>query len=318
MRVLALVPGGIGDQLLFFPTLESLKTKFPEALIDVVVEPRSIGAYRLTTLVKRVWPFNFKDRNSLADWGNLLGNIREQEYSAVLSLGKSWTVGFFLWLTGIPQRISYQGEGNIWLTQAVTLKPDQYAADMYHDLLQGLEIDHNCPPIKVQVPREDLDWANGEQVRLGVKESGYILLHGGSSELAMQKGIDKIYPPDRWVQVLEAVQQAIPNLPIVVLQGPEDKEFLAKLQNQITIKITTPPDLGKTAAMIAAANLLLCSDSAPMHLGVAVGTALVGLFGPTDPHKLLPSEPKYRFVKSPTDRIGDIEPQLIIDRVLGK
>jgi len=31
MQVLALVPGGISDQLLFFPTLEHLKQAFPKA-----------------------------------------------------------------------------------------------------------------------------------------------------------------------------------------------------------------------------------------------------------------------------------------------
>ena len=41
MRILALVPGGIGDQILFFPTLENLKTQYPNSTIDVMVEPRA-------------------------------------------------------------------------------------------------------------------------------------------------------------------------------------------------------------------------------------------------------------------------------------
>lgn len=316
MRVLALVPGGIGDQLLFFPTLASLKGKYPQATIDVVVEPRSVGAYRLTTLVDKVWEFDFKDRNSLADWGNLLGNVREQEYAAVMSLGKSWAVGFFLWLTGIPKRIAFADGSNFWLTDPIPLKTEQYAAEMYHDLLQGFGIKAPCPPIKIQVPQSDLEWAEAEQQRLGIKESGYILLHGGSSELAVKKGIAKIYPPQQWAAVLQQVRERV-NLPIVVLQGPEDGEFVSKLQNLVEVKVTSPSDLGKTAGMVAAANLLLCTDSAPMHLGVAVGTALVALFGPTDPKKLLPPLAKYKFVQSGTGNIADIDPQTIVECVLG-
>ena len=41
MRILALVPGGIGDQILFFPTLDDLKQSYRESQIDVIVEPRS-------------------------------------------------------------------------------------------------------------------------------------------------------------------------------------------------------------------------------------------------------------------------------------
>ena len=77
MRILALVPGGIGDQLLFFPTLESLKNQYPQAAIDVIVEPRAKSAYRVCPYVHEVLLFDFKDRNGLADYLNLLGIIRD-------------------------------------------------------------------------------------------------------------------------------------------------------------------------------------------------------------------------------------------------
>ncbi|HAX79528.1 MAG TPA: glycosyltransferase, partial [Cyanobacteria bacterium UBA11372] len=80
MRVVALVPGGIGDQILFFPTLDDLKRSYPDADIDVVVEPRSAGAYRVCKSVNDVLLYDFKDRNSPADWGNLLGRLRDREY----------------------------------------------------------------------------------------------------------------------------------------------------------------------------------------------------------------------------------------------
>ncbi|MDJ0550859.1 MAG: lipopolysaccharide heptosyltransferase family protein, partial [Microcystis sp. M49637_WE12] len=39
MRILTLVPGGISNQLLFFPTLETLQQTYPQSSIDVLVEP---------------------------------------------------------------------------------------------------------------------------------------------------------------------------------------------------------------------------------------------------------------------------------------
>ena len=108
MRILALVPGGIGDQILFFPTLEDLKRQYPEAVIDVMVEPRAKSAYRVCQYVHEVLTFDFKDRNGLADYLNLLGIIRDREYEVALSLGQRWTVGLLLWLNGIPIRVSYK------------------------------------------------------------------------------------------------------------------------------------------------------------------------------------------------------------------
>jgi ADP-heptose:LPS heptosyltransferase len=318
MRVLALVPGGIGDQLLMFPTLDSLKQRYPQGTIDVVVEPRSQGAYKITQSVHKTWNFDFKGANSLADWGNLIGTIREQEYEAVISLGQRWSVGFLLWLTGIPNRISYAGQGDLFLTQAIPLNRNQYAAKMYHDLLNGLDIDLECPSIKVNIPKKDLDWAESTQASLNIKDSGYILIHGGSSALAKQKGIDKIYPAASWAKIIEALQLKLPNLPVVLIQGPEDGDFIKALQAHCdrTLLVTTPDDIGKLAGMIGAANLMLCTDSAPMHIGVGVGTNLVALFGPTEPEKLLPDEKRFMWVKSRTGQpISAIAPEEVIAKL---
>jgi len=319
MRILALVPGGIGDQILFFPTLDDLKQSYPDAQIDVIVEPRAKSAYRVCKSVKEVLTYNFKDRNAMADWGNLLGVIRDREYEAVISLGQRWSVGLLLWLTGIPQRVGYSGNNNgLFLTNPVPLKKEQYAAPMYHDLLQGFKIKNPCPALAINVPKMDIQWAEAEQQRLGIKESGYILIHGGSSQLALSKGIDKIYPIDSWKQIIEDCQQRQPNLPVVVVKGPEDADFVTELIKLCPkVKVTSPDDVGKLAATIAAANLMMCTDSAPMHLAVAVQTYTIALFGPTEPAKLLPKSDRFLGIKSPTGKMADISPQDVLKKVWG-
>lgn len=317
MRIVALVPGGIGDQILFFPTLDDLKRSYPNAQIDVVVEPRAKDAYRVSKSVHNTIAFDFKERNSLADLGNLLGVIREQEYDVALSLGQRWTVGLLLWLTGIPNRIGYAGSaGKFFLTSAVPLKQNQYAAQMYHDLLQGLDIHTATPELALSVPAKDLEWADGERKRLGIQNSGYVLIHGGSSQLAKTKGIDKIYPVASWKGIIQDFDRRQPDLPIVLVQGPEDADFVAALkETSPKLKVTTPADIGKLAAMIAGASLMLCTDSAPMHLAVAVKTYTLALFGPTDPKKLLPESNRFIGIKSLTGKMADISPQMVLEKV---
>lgn len=317
MRILALVPGGIGDQILFFPTLDDLKRNYPEAEIDVVVEPRAKGAYRVSGSVEEVLTFDFKDRNGPADFGNLLGIVRDREYDAALTLGRRWSVALLLWMTGIPTRIGYSANATNWfLTQTVPLKTEQYAAAMYHDLLQGFGINTPCPDLAVSVPKPDIQWAETQQQRLGTTETGYILIHGGSSQLAVSKGINKIYPVEKWQQIIEDIQRKQPDLPIVMLKGPEDEQFIAQMmQFRPDLKVTSPGDIGKLAAMIAGANLMLCTDSAPMHLSVAVGTPTIALFGPTDAQKLLPESEKYIGIQSPTSAIADIKPETVLEQI---
>ena len=41
--------------------------------------------------------------------------------------------------------------------------------------------------------------------------------------------------------------------------------------------------LGQIAALLSKTDLLLSVDTGPLHIGQAVGTCTLGLFGPTDP-----------------------------------
>jgi ADP-heptose:LPS heptosyltransferase len=317
MRILALVPGGIGDQLLFFPTLDDLRANYPKAEIDVIVEPRAKGAYRVCKSVDEVLTFDFKDRNGLADFGNLLGIIRDREYDAALSLAQGWSIGLLLWMSGIPTRIGYDASaGRLFFTNPAPLKTEQYPAHMYHDLLQGFGINTPCPDLTLSVPKQDIEWAEREQQRLGIAESGYILIHGGSSRRAQEKGIDQVYPVEKWRQIIEDIQQKQPNLPIVMIKGSEDAELVAAmLQSCPDLKITSPADIGKLAAMIAGANLMICTDSAPMHLAVAVGTYAIALLGSTEAKKLPPLQERCVGIQSPTPLIADIKPEDVLKQV---
>jgi len=316
MKILALVPGGIGDQLLFFPTLDDLRLNYPEAEIHVIVEPRSLGAYRICQSVSEVIKFDFKSRNGLADFGNLLGLMRDSEYDVVLSLGRRWAIGLLLWMSGVPKRIGYDANaGRGFFTDLVPLNQAQYAAAMYHDLLKGLDINSPCPPVVANIPKPDMDWARAKQQELGLAQ-GYIAIHGGSSRLAQAQGINKLYPVQQWQEIIHDIHQKQPNLPIVLLAGPDDQDWVSQmLQSSADIKVVAPSNIGQLAAVIAGAKLMLCTDSAPMHVSIAVGTYTIALFGPTPAHKLMPQSDRCVGIQSITGAIADISPAEVLERI---
>ncbi|CEJ43261.1 glycosyltransferase family 9 protein [Umezakia ovalisporum] len=317
MRVVALVPGGIGDQIFLFPTLDDWKRYYPNAQLDVVVEPRSKAAYRVSKSVNDVLTFDYRDRNSLADWMNFVGMIRDREYDVVISVGQTWLMGLLLWLTGIPIRIGYQGPGAVFLTNSVPYQPNQYVAAVYHELLQAFGIKTPCPELAVNIPKSDIEWSQNEQNRLGVNETGYILVNTGSSEIS-QPGSDQLYPVNNWQQIIQECQNKQPDLPVVVIQGSENQQFGRSLLERIpTIKVTFPNNVGKLAAMIGGASLMLSPDDPLLHLSVAVQTYTIALFGPTSPAQLLPRSDKFLAIKSPTGVIADISPDLVLEKIWG-
>lgn len=261
MRILALVPGGISQQILFFPTLKTLKANYPKALIDVVVEPAAKSAYRVCADVHEVLLFDFRDRNGLADYLNLLGIIRDREYEMAISLTPDWSIAMLLWLNGIPVRIGYKTNTSWFLTHGVELQPGGEGASEYHQLLRGLGIEKPCPPLEISIPPEEQDWARVQQQKLGLVEKGYILAYETSAA------------------TLSELQAKYPDLTPLLLQGLENggEQWLVKMREKFpSLKVIPTLEVGKMVALMAGARSIATQDSTLVSLATAAGTEIFG------------------------------------------
>lgn len=313
MRVLALVPGDIGNQILFFPTLETLKQQYPQASIDVLVEPRSKKAYRVCKNVDDVLVFDFQDRNSFADYLNLLGTVRDREYDALISLKTTWRIKLLFWLNGIPTRVGYQDDSPIYLSAVVTRKPEQYQAQMYHDLVTGLNIHTPCPPVKINVPTEDIRWAESEQQRRGM-DSGYVVLWDEPSATAASS-----YPIASWQKIIQDMEQRQTGLSMVILQTDSNQDWVTTMvAANGNLKAIAPTDVGKTAAIIAGANLILCTSGMAMQLAIATDTYTFALTSNQDSYTVPTTKENCTLISSGSSDLQDISPEKVIAQLWQK
>ncbi len=317
MRILAFIPGGIADQLLFFPTLLALAQAYPGGKLDVVVEPQAIGAYQVSQVVSEKIAFDFSARNSLADWGNLLGIIRDREYEMVIAPRPTWSLSFLLWLSGVPTRLTYadQPGANFFTATAASLPRDQtYAATGYHHLLRGLNQTGDCPELQVNLPKAALDWADGERQRLGLSHDGYVVMYS----------IDAGYPANSWEIILQDFQQKQPNLPVIWLGDRQNPGLTAALKERLpTLKVSQPSGLGQMIALLAGANLVVSGEGTVLQAAIAAQTFTLGLFGASNPVTQLPPIAGHRStrapqavgIKSPTGKLADIAPATVLEQI---
>jgi ADP-heptose:LPS heptosyltransferase len=323
MRILALVPGGISDQLLFFPALEDIKKAYPNAEIAVVVEPKAAAAYRVSKIVSTVLPFAFSGANSPSDWANLLGLIRDREYEVALSSHIKWGTGLLLWLSGVPTRITYSTTGTPWFYTATV--PDksqqhiQYQAERYHDLLSAINIKGPTPLPAINVPEGDIAWANGLRDRLNL-QNGYILLYPGPTTARGDGSAN--YPTASWQALIKDFREKQPQFTLVLLQTNDSAEQVNQLkQEDSSLVVATANNLGQAAAMIAGADLVLSPDSHIMQLAVALKVFTLALFGKNKPEEMLPpaqgNETRFLGVPSSTGKVADIPPETVLQKVWG-
>ncbi|MEO1386830.1 MAG: glycosyltransferase family 9 protein [Cyanobacteria bacterium J06634_6] len=323
MRILALLPGGISDQLLFFPALDDIKQAYPNAEIGVVVEPEATVAYRVSKIVDTVIPFAFSAANSPSDWANLLGLVRDREYEVAITTDLSWKMGLLLWLSGVPTRVTYGTTSAPYFYTATV--PDQsvsqsrYQAQRYHDLLKAIDITGPTPEIAVNVPEGDIAWATALRDRLDLK-SGYVLMYPGQD--TGRVGLSGQYPLSGWQALIADFRAKQPKMPIVLLRTDSSAAQVNALKSADTgLVIASAENLGQTAAIVAGADLVLTPDSYVMQLSTALKVFTLALFGKNTPDEMLPpvtgDETRFLGIASGTGQVADIQPETVLQKVWG-
>lgn len=83
---------------------------------------------------------------------------------------------------------------------------------------------------------------------------------------------DKIWPPERYGEVVRRLGVAA-----MAVWGPNERE----LAERTGLELAPPTDLRQLAAVLRDAALVVGGDTGPLHLAAALGTRVVGLYGPT-------------------------------------
>ena len=278
-NILAINFGGIGDEIFFLPTLISLKKQFPKSRITLALEPRSKGIKDLTNIIDDLILVDVKGRGKYFEMLKLLAKARSGHFDLVISSGGNKLISVLLFLTGIKVRCGYHtgALSKLLLTNDVPLNKKQYACAMYHDLVKNLtSIETVLPEISVE-KRE--------------KISNSVLIHPGVSKLSVQKGCIKTITPEVWAKTIDILVSK--GKKVMLAGGPDDKECIEEiLQNVRTQNFEnlygTTKNLKDLAGLISSAEKFLCSDSAPLHVAVALGVRTYAIFGPTDAENLIP------------------------------
>ncbi len=288
-KILFINFGGLGDEILFLPTIISIKKEFPNAEITLALEPRSKGIVSLTNIIDKTLYADIKGKDKYFELFKLLIKIWTQKFDMVISSGSNKFISIFLFLTFIKKRYGYNSGklSEILLTKAVPLNKKQYAAKMYHDLVRTIT-NYNTDLPEIDIERREV-------------EANTVLIHPGVSLLSVRKNMIKTIPAERWAEVVNKLADA--GKKIILAGGPDDKETIETIQKLVpqekyTNMFGKTKNLKELAELISGAEKFLCSDSAPLHVAVALGVKTYVIFGSTDEKKLIPDNGKVIPIKA--------------------
>ena len=132
--------GGIGDEILFMPVIQSLRKNYPKAKITLCLEGRSSSFVKLTNLLDSYFCIDIKTKNKYLEMLKLYFKALIGKYDLVISAGGNTLIAPLLFFTGIKTRVGYNTSSlaKKLLTHSVALDKNKYAAMMYFDLVKPI------------------------------------------------------------------------------------------------------------------------------------------------------------------------------------
>jgi ADP-heptose:LPS heptosyltransferase len=90
---------------------------------------------------------------------------------------------------------------------------------------------------------------------------------------------------DGWVYLARYILDEYKHIPVLI-GGPEDFELAQRINMEAgsrCINLCGQLQLDETAAILKCCDVVVSGDTGPAHIAVAVGTPVIGLYGPTYP-----------------------------------
>ncbi|MCL4234855.1 MAG: lipopolysaccharide heptosyltransferase II [Deltaproteobacteria bacterium] len=279
-RILVFQTAYLGDVVLTTPLVAALRRAYPDAAIDMVVQPAWTEVVRHHEALNDVLAYDKRGAHrgprGLLTFARVL---RERNYDVALCPHPSLRSALTLFAARIPVRVGFSDSAGAFLfTHRVRRDKSAHEVRRVMSLVaalgQGLE---PIPPARVALdPGIDGDALLS---RLGlVPGRPFAAVHPGS-----------VWATKRWTaQGFGAVGRDLAHEfeRIVVLGGPGEESVAREVAEGIggaAIDLSGRVKLNELCALLARAALLVTNDSGPMHIAASHGVPVVAIFGSTVP-----------------------------------
>lgn len=289
-RLLAVLPGWVGDTVLATPALAAIRTRWPGAYVTILGKPHLLdlladGGFADDAIS---WFHRAKKPGSI-NMADLAGHLRSQAFDTAVLFPNSFRSALLCFWARIPRRIGYARDGrSLLLTDRLRPVKERgrfvpiSMVDTYNKLAQRVGCDVIDRQLRLGTnPRDEA------MVELLLEQRGVagrrplVVMHSGASF-----GSAKCWLPERFAETADRLIEEH-GATVALSCGPNEVESVPHIANMMKrepLALTDPLlTIGQLKALIRRSDLLVTNDTGPRHFPVAFGLPVVTIFGSTDP-----------------------------------
>lgn len=275
-KILVIKLRAVGDVLLSTIVTKNLRLAFPAAQIDYLTEPPSFEILNGNPFLANI---HLHDREKLTGV-RLIRFIRRQSYDLVIDLFCNPRTALVTRLSGARYRVGYEFRNRSYgyNIRAVPRGDRVHNTQFNLDALEAAGIAIQDRSIYFGFSNEDARYVDTFLSTLRANQRLLIGVNTGGGWYTKRWGLDRFAQlADRLVEEYGAT--------IVLPWGPGQLPEVEKIRSLMKREAVIPPQttLKQLGALLQRCSCVISNDSGPMHIAAAVGTPVLGIYGPTSP-----------------------------------
>ena len=290
MKIGIVLPNWIGDVVMATPALRALRKHLPDAHLTGIMRPYVQEVLAGTNWLDEEFAIDPKRRPRLLSLWRAGMQLRQQRFDQLLLLTNSLSTGLLARLSGARERIGYADGGRgLLLTKRLYVprekgrKTPRSAVDHYLEVLAAAGVPCDNPHVQLATIPQEVAAAQNvwRDFRLDDAEKVVVFNTGGAY------GAAKSWPAEHFALLAKRIVRKY-NAAVLVICGQAEKPAAAEIvrladEPRVHSLANHKTSIGLSKGCLAAADLVVTTDSGPRHIAAALGTPTVSLFGPTDP-----------------------------------
>ena len=275
-KILVIKLRAVGDVLLSTIVTKNLRLAFPDAQIDYLTEPQSLEILSNNPFVNNI---HLHDRAGMTG-ARLIGSIRQQSYDLVIDLFGNPRTALVTRLSGARYRVGYRFRNRTYAYNIMASpRGDRVHNTQFNlDALEALGVAIQDRNIYFQFSPDDVRYVDEFLAGSGAPHRLLVGVNIGGGWYTKRWGLDRFAElADRLVGEHGAS--------VVLTWGPGQLPDAEKVRTFMKSQVLIPPatTLKQLGALLKRCTCVISNDSGPMHIAAAVGTPVLGIYGPTNP-----------------------------------
>lgn len=304
-RVVVRAPNWLGDAVISIAALRELRRLLPNSHITVVSKPGTADVFARIDDIDDVIVYERKGLNSVFD------QVREwkrHRFDLALLFQNAFEAATIAFMARVPLRVGYATERRgFLLTHSVSIpewKNERHEIFYYLNLVAELERRlFETATVETETPHFGISVSDDQKrdARTLLRERGVevakslVLLCPGSVNSRAKR-----WPAERYAALADRL--AGEGSTVALIGAPSELDVsrqVAAFAKQTPLVLTGQTSVAELISIISVGDLLITNDTGPAHVGAAVGTPTLVVFGPTNPLTTKPFGPDAKIIRSP-------------------